>query len=494
MTVVLPGNSGLGSAQTLTGNPAAPSLIGVVPSQSVPLVRVSGVIPVVAEPPNLGPAAIAPLVPISAGQTQSPTAGLQENAAAIQKTLAQPARPAAEENASGVSAAVFDNRELFPSAAAESVPTVLADPAGLDSFARQRARLMPASGQPGQAVGVREPGGDDRPARGPSQTGWLARAYQEGRGYLQQLVGRIYPQSTIPRIDTKAMLERLDREDRAGWLARRTITPESTVGLSEAQAIELLQELKSRPNMLFGARNVRNETYFVRLRDGYSAVVKKTATRTEVTLEGRIISVRNNANLEALAYQLDRYLGSDIVPPAINLAPGLSAQLKIDAVDYDFEKALQVSAQHLDISHTRILDHLLVNRDRDFPGNLLRRGEKVFAIDFDLSSINASMHNADTLRYFENKRMRSFQGERLARGAAAAPPVLLRSVVDRLRQLDEKQLDILLAKAEVTLSARQKASIVYSAQEIVWMVDELIAEYGEKAIIVDSVDQLGPKI
>ncbi|MCX5796395.1 MAG: hypothetical protein NTY77_12960 [Elusimicrobia bacterium] len=119
--VVLPGSpSLLGSAGSLTGSLAAPSLTGGVLSRPAPEVRSSGQSPAVITPSAL----IA--TPAPAGPAKPPAAVLQENTADIQDTLAH---PAAEEKASGASAAVFDNQKRPPATASEGVPAVLAEPA-----------------------------------------------------------------------------------------------------------------------------------------------------------------------------------------------------------------------------------------------------------------------------------------------------------------------------------------------------------------------------
>lgn len=267
------------------------------------------------------------------------------------------------------------------------------------------------------------------------------------------------------------------------WRERLGRLPEQANGLSTERAIELLSRLKGEKNPASGAEHVRNGTYFRHIEDGQYAVVKRVYRRSEMG-ESRVYSFSNDVRFEVLAFHLDRFLGTNLVPPALRLDGGTIAQLKIRGVPTSLDREARDPLNLMDLSHLRILDLLTGNVDRKFPGNLLSSAGKLVGIDFDLSYPDTMPH----LGYLE-RRLRvegvTLEPRELFWKRGPLPGVFSRAALERLARLDRETIRRLAAEGGIALKPSEVESVFAHAQGVLFVVRGWQEKYGPDLIVVD---------
>ncbi|MBI3542588.1 MAG: hypothetical protein HY075_04865 [Deltaproteobacteria bacterium] len=280
----------------------------------------------------------------------------------------------------------------------------------------------------------------------------------------------------------KQYLPDIVKANKKTWLELNARAPEELNGLSLAEALKLLEQLKAREDAAAGGQHVRNATYFVRLGEGHKAVVKRRHTRSEMG-EGRVYNFSNDPRFEVLAFVLDRFLGTNLVPPAILLDATTAAQLLVRAGPVKQGKLSKEHATLMELTHMRLLDVLVGNGDRNGPDNLLAADGKVVAIDFDLSRA-VPMFPIEAAE-FSLKADGVVLEPRLKVGKAGTlPGVFARRVVAQLRALDRAKLVELAEAAGLKLSENEIQSVLAGRAASLAVVERWSGAYGRELVEV----------
>ncbi len=195
--------------------------------------------------------------------------------------------------------------------------------------------------------------------------------------------------------------------------------------------------------------------------------------------QGRVKGFVEGWKYEIAAYELDKYLGTDMVPPTVakRFKGSLgSAQLWID-IWIDFEKmtkqALDPPGNKIDNFNKRVylqraFDNLIANEDRHLRNILLTEDWRMILIDHS-RSFRFSKKHQKKLIFTEKHR----DGPKLMKR-------LPRQFVERVKALDLDKLNELVGEY---LTAAEVAAILARKDLILTEVDRLIAEYGERATL-----------
>ncbi|MBI4051695.1 MAG: hypothetical protein HY400_04240 [Elusimicrobia bacterium] len=282
----------------------------------------------------------------------------------------------------------------------------------------------------------------------------------------------------------KRFLPKVNAEYLALWKDRAATNPEMANGINTEEALALLSQLKGVQKSEEGGVHVINGTYFKDLHGGQEAVIKKAFHRSAMG-ESRVYHVTNDIRFEVLAFHLDRFLGTNLVPPVVRLNQDTIAQLKISASPITMKKAARNPANLMDLSHLKILDILLGNVDREMPGNLLstERG-KLVGIDFDLCypSPWAVPEAVEHHLQIENVLL---EPDRKVGKYGATPGIFSRQVLNRLRILDREKILGLAQEGEIELKEKEIESLLLYRQLILQRVEEWKKQYGTEFIEID---------
>ncbi len=195
--------------------------------------------------------------------------------------------------------------------------------------------------------------------------------------------------------------------------------------------------------------------------------------------QGRVKGFVEGWKYEIAAYELDKYLGTDMVPPTVakRFKGSLgSAQLWIDVwIDFEqmTEQALDPPGNKIDNFNKRVylqraFDNLIANEDRHLRNILLTEGWRMILIDHS-RSFRFSKKHQKKLIFTEKHR----DGPKLMKR-------LPRQFVERVKALDLDKLNELVGEY---LTEAEVAAILARKDLILTEVDRLIAEYGERATL-----------
>lgn len=280
----------------------------------------------------------------------------------------------------------------------------------------------------------------------------------------------------------KAYLPGVVEANRQIWLDRLKKRPEEWSGLTTEEALASLQTLNTNGYSTWGVGAVRNATYFIPVPRG-TAVVKDSAQRTNIDGD-KVVSFYNYPRYEVMAFILDRYLGTNLVPPAVMLKGGSSASFKVRGGAISVSGAESSPANFMDISHMRILDILMANGDRNFPGNLLQGPDgRPVAIDFDLSKpfYPSFGYGGASHYYIESTVVDS--SVRLGK-KGPLPGVISKEVYDRLLDLDEKKILEIAKEGGMTLTRNEIDSILSGRASVRASVQRWEGIYGSSNILI----------
>lgn len=168
---------------------------------------------------------------------------------------------------------------------------------------------------------------------------------------------------------------------------------------------------------------------------------------------------------EVAAYELDKLIGLDMVPPTIvrRIGPDRgSLQLWVEGCN-TYQRVERSVPQNMRFSHQisrmKMFDNLIYNDDRNGGNFLLDESWNVVLIDHS----------------------RAFLGrEELLEGRGKAPVQYDRDLVERLRSLDEATLERVLGPL---LMGGQVSAVLKRRDEILVHLTGLVAERGERAVL-----------
>ncbi len=182
---------------------------------------------------------------------------------------------------------------------------------------------------------------------------------------------------------------------------------------------------------------------------------------------------------EIAAYELDKYLGTNMVPPTVakRFKGSLgSAQLWLD-VWIDFE---QMTAQGLTPPGNRVdnfnkrvylqraFDNLIANEDRHLRNILLTEDWKMILIDHS-RSFRFSKKHQKSLIFTERHR----EGPKLMKR-------LPKEFIEKVKSLDLEKMNELVGE---WLTEDEIAAVLVRKELILEEVDRLVKEYGERATL-----------
>ncbi len=195
--------------------------------------------------------------------------------------------------------------------------------------------------------------------------------------------------------------------------------------------------------------------------------------------QGRLKGFVEGWKYEIAAYEIDKYLGMDMVPPTVakRFKGSLgSAQLWLD-IWIDFE---QMTKQELDppgnkidnfnkrVYLQRAFDNLIANEDRHLRNILLTEDWRMILIDHSRSFRFSKKHQKKLI--FTEKHP---DGPKLMKR-------LPREFVEKVKALDLDKLNELVGEH---LTEAEIAAILARKDLILTEIDRLIAEYGERATL-----------
>ena len=302
----------------------------------------------------------------------------------------------------------------------------------------------------------------------------------------QRLLKIYFKQPEFVEKRAKEFLPQIEEQQRESWKKAMSMAPEQLNGLSLEQARRLLESLKGLEDPTANGKRVRNETYFVPLGGGQSAVVKKIFTRVEMG-ESKVYRTTNNPKYEVLAFAIDRYLGTNLVAPAVMLEGGASAQLRIRAGSVNAAGPGKAPENLLEMSHTRLLDVLIGNGDRGFSENLLVASvdgvSKTVAIDFDLSR-PLTFFPVEAAEFSLSAHELLLEPKRKVGKHGYVPGVFSKPVIARLRALDRAKIIEIAAAEGLKLSEDQITAILAGRYASLTTIDAWISRYGENLILI----------
>ena len=291
-------------------------------------------------------------------------------------------------------------------------------------------------------------------------------------------------------------LVKIRETQKESWLLSRAQRPEQAYGAQEAEALRWFRELSEKDlNALTRKTIYTNQAWgnSVELygNGSFGALLKKNYRRSSFDGE-KAHHVSNNIRYEVLAHALDRYLGTNLVPPARFLNGNSKALVLFIPFSRSMSWAsLESNPKHLvRITHTRYLDELLSNRDRENSENMLLgpQGAAV-AIDFDLSQANGYYSGFNSyIDFVMRARPPSAASAKLPPRKVALPGVTSKSVYEKLEALNSDSLNVLAGQAGITLTENEQKSILGGRSRILGSIDKWKQIYGEEQVILGGAD------
>ncbi len=296
----------------------------------------------------------------------------------------------------------------------------------------------------------------------------------------------IPPRVEVIKERTTPRLKELREKYQFIWLTEQKLLPEKINGLSTNEALKLLKGLKTGgPSAWKNRRNLRNRTYKISLNTEQNAIVKHTYLRSEMG-DAHVNHTQNYVKFDVLAFALDRYLETNIVPPAITLSEDTIAELEIKSSPRKFKPFSEQPENLLTATHTRLLDTLLTNPDRINSDNMRTAPHKGgIAIDFDLAHPVSSMgifEAAEECLFAKGiivDSSKHFIGRKMD-----LPGIFSRTVVENLRNLNQTILSHLATEHNVKLNEKEMNNILSWKETSLEVIDYWISTYGENLILV----------
>jgi len=293
------------------------------------------------------------------------------------------------------------------------------------------------------------------------------------------------PSVTDSRINE--FLPQFHRTHADAWANLVPEPPEAASGLTTEQALEMLRGLRDKSGLTWGATKYVNPawgnvTWFVPM--GTSrAIIKTNQQRTAMTGE-KVVTFMNSVRYEVLAFVLDRYLGTNLVPPAVLLGPGRVAVLYTPGNATGFGSFSAWPRNLVHATHIRFIDALVSNGDRDAPGNLVvsAQGNPV-AIDFDLSRPYYRWQGFNSGMEYVTRGMLLDPSRRFGRFGPISG-VASRRVVDKIQKLDELTLVKIAKEHGLHLSENEIANVLGSAKYVLYTLSQWEKRYGESNVYV----------
>jgi hypothetical protein len=220
--------------------------------------------------------------------------------------------------------------------------------------------------------------------------------------------------------------------------------------------------------------------------EGVTEPYKLTLSRDGVTRqalwknpEGRVNSFVEGWKYEIAAYEIDKYLGTDMVPPTVarRFKGSLgSAQLWVDVwIDFDkmTKQELTPPGNKVDNFNKRVFiqrafDNLIANEDRHLRNILLTEDWRMILIDHS-RSFRFSKRHQKKLIFTEDHP----EGPKLMKR-------LPRDLVDKIKALDLAKLNELVGEY---LTEQEIAAILPRRDLILAEIDRLIKQNGERATL-----------
>lgn len=281
-------------------------------------------------------------------------------------------------------------------------------------------------------------------------------------------------------------LPRLVRDHSAEWREGAALRPEGLTGLSAGESLALLGSLRGQGLWGRGGSTLSNSAWGNSLQilpvGSQHVVIKTDQQRTSI--EGdRVVSFRSFARYEAIAYALDEFLGTNVVPPALMLDARTAAILYVPGRSTHMGRMTEEPRRLLAASHLRLIDLLLGNADRDAPGNIVVANGRMVGIDFDMSQLyRRSFGTGGPIEYLHANVI--VDRTRWLGGRTRMPGVFSRSVIARLTELDRPALERMMPKVGIHLSENEVKNILESRAQLLASVREWAARYGEENILV----------
>lgn len=272
---------------------------------------------------------------------------------------------------------------------------------------------------------------------------------------------------------------------REEWSRRSWSPPEGVLGLTTADALAWLQRVARQGLSGHPSISAGSSAKIVNV-DGRRLVLRRTNTQTQVIGDGRVVSTTTNGRYDALAFLLDRYLGTNLVPPTIAIDAHTSVQLHVPSRGDATLSAFEPYGKYIpDASHIRLLDYLMSNGDRDQAPNTLNVGGRLVAIDFDRShlSTDPSFYRGSSPGYLLGSV--TLEPRQWVGATGVAPGVFSRRVVERLRMLDGDTLRRLTQDNGMSISNNEIANIIESRDGFLRSLNRWVNEFGEANILID---------
>lgn len=274
------------------------------------------------------------------------------------------------------------------------------------------------------------------------------------------------------------------------WQAKLSQLPEGNADATTEAALEALRRMRGTQVEL---RRDRRQVYGQSLRLPESSLlgfVKESHTRLQidaptatdqVTVGTASRSAIHDARWEVMAFQMDRFLGSNLVPPAFMTTSNQSVQLLIPSQAADYAKAVKDPQHLLDISMIRVLDAIFSNSDRAFPGNFrITKQGRALAVDFDLSAPVPALAAAVRKRLMIN----DFPIASGWLGNGQNPGVYSRRMLEKLRALTPDDVWRMAKDGEARLSEAEARGIYSGAKTALQVIEDLAQEFGEDLVLV----------
>lgn len=278
------------------------------------------------------------------------------------------------------------------------------------------------------------------------------------------------------------------------WLSQLNQRPEAEFSdpMDTDEAVALLETLRDQTITLpKDSKQVYARPFNVtRGKRSASALVKQSHNRLQIDAPTATeqVTVGNGSRMqvhvarwEVMAFKLDRFFGMNLVPPSTMIAADQSAQLLIPSRAADYRKQIRDPASLLDLSMIRMLDAILSNADRAFPGNfrVTARG-RALAVDFDLSSPVMVVEAAIRRRLI----IKDYPVRSGLLGRGWHPGVYSRRMIERMDSLVPEDLDRMAREGGMPLTDDEKRAIYSGVRTVARVVRELAAEYGEDLVWV----------
>lgn len=311
-----------------------------------------------------------------------------------------------------------------------------------------------------------------------------------GAGFFQNCaeVFRIWIQSdAITQARINEFLPQFHKEHADTWGTLIPQPPEAASGLTTEQALALLNGLNGKTGLTWGATKVvnpawGNTTWFIPV-NGAKVILKSNQQRTAVTGD-KVVTFNNNVRYEVLAFALDRYLGTNLVPPAVMLDSGRAAILYTPGTATSFASYACSPRSLVHATHIKFIDALVSNGDREAPGNLVvsSLGYPV-AIDFDLSRPYYLWQGFTGGMDYVTRGMMLDPARRFGKSGPISG-VASRRVVEKLEKLDEATLVKIAGDAGLGLSKNEIANVLGSAKYLLYSLSQWEKQFGEANVYV----------